>query len=63
VKKDGKYQKIKSGKVNQIKCYSDSALRWPSMLCDGKKWPQWTEAEIEKRQDEMAAEALKIWKL
>jgi hypothetical protein len=62
VKRDGKYKKKKSGKINQIKCYADSALRWPAFLCDDKKWPQWTESELDKRQDEMAAEALKIWK-
>lgn len=61
VKQDGKYKKNKSGKINQILCYTNSALKWPERLCDTATWPEWTEADIEKRQKDMAADALKVW--
>ena len=63
VKQKGKYKKSKSGKVNQIKCYKDSALRWPKIICDVKLWGAWTEAEIDARQKRMAEAALEIWSI
>ena len=63
VKQNGKYTKNRSGKINQIKCYKDSALRWPNKICNVKKWRCWTEAEIDARQKRMAKDALKIWSI
>lgn len=61
VKQDGQYKKNKSGKVNQIKCYKDSALQWPAKLCNASIWAIWTDSEIEARQKDMTKDALKIW--
>src|SRR5690606_25687489 len=57
VKQHGQYKKNKSGKTNQILCYSNSALKWPSLLCDTSTWPTWTETDIENRQKQMAKDA------
>lgn len=61
VKQTGQYQKKKSGRIKSIKCYQQSALKWPKKLANQKDWPQWTEKEINERQSQMAKEALKIW--
>lgn len=63
VKQDGQYKKNKSGKISQILCYSSSALKWPSRLCKASDWPMWNEDDIERRQKEMAKDALKVWAL
>lgn len=61
VKQNGQYKKTKSGKINHIKCYQDSALPSPKVLCNPKKWAKWTDLEIEERQKDMAKQALKVW--
>ena len=63
VKQKGQYKKNKSGNINQIKCYKDSALYWPQEICNVKKWHHWTEDEIDARQKIMAKDALGIWSI
>ncbi|MEQ8829860.1 MAG: DUF262 domain-containing HNH endonuclease family protein [Alphaproteobacteria bacterium] len=63
VKQNGEFKKSKSGKISQIKCYKDSALPSTKELCDAKTWVSWTDAEIEKRQKEMAKSALAVWSI
>jgi hypothetical protein len=45
------------------KSFADSKLSLVKDLLDDSAYPDWTEAEIEKRQAEMAAEAVTIWAL
>jgi Protein of unknown function DUF262/Protein of unknown function (DUF1524) len=45
------------------KSFVDSKLSLVKDLLDGAAYPDWTEAAIEKRQAEMAAEAVKTWTL
>ena len=43
--------------------YCDSSLVWPSKLADTSIWTEWTDAQIEKRQKEMAIVALEVWRI
>lgn len=63
VKQNGIFKKSKSGQIKHIKCYNDSALPWVKNLCVIKDWSEWTEVEIEKRQNIMAKDALEIWRI
>ena len=62
VKQNGAFKK-KSGKTKTLKCYKDSALAWPTKLCDKTIWPSWTADDIDRRQLEMAKQALKVWRI
>ena len=63
VKQCGKYKKSKSGNINHIKCYKDSALPSAKDLCVKNNWPKWTKDQIERRQKKMAKDALEIWRI
>ncbi len=50
-------------KQNKKLCYQDSKLKLPAELLASQNYPDWTEATIKKRQNDLAAIALKIWSL
>ena len=60
VKQRGKYKKP-NGNISNIKSFKDSTLKWPQNLSDVSKWMEWTGADINKRQKQMARDALNIW--
>lgn len=44
-------------------CFRDSALRLPQQLARSRRLTSWTEADIDARQEALAATALKVWTL
>lgn len=63
-KRTGKYpSQAANFKGSPRKSFVDSKLSLVKDLLDVGAYPDWTKAEIEKRQAEMAAEAVKTWTL